>query len=88
MHLNLQGVERLPERGQLRHQRPDEMSGKVNGPFPAGFTMPGHCFMVRAGEGHDLKVSFLLTGKVDGNGTVTDVTIEIRQLECGVFDLL
>lgn len=65
-----------------------ELSAKVNGPFPAGFTAPGHFFLLRQGAGNDLKVGFLLKGKVQKNGQVTDLTIEIKSLECGEFDII
>lgn len=90
VHLNFQGVQGsgFPSGANYATNGTAELSAKLKGPFPAGFTLPGHFFLLRAGAGNDLKVSFLLKGKVNANGTVTDLTIEIRHLECGNFDLI
>lgn len=89
LHLNFQGVQGdgYPSGAHYNGNGTLEASIKVKGPFPAGFTAPGHFFLLRSGEGHDFKASFLLKGKVNGNGALTDLTFEIRQLECGFFDL-
>lgn len=90
VHLNFQGVKGsgFPSGANYATNGTAELSAKVKGPFPAGFTLPGHFFLLQAGPDNDLKVSFLLKGKIHANGTVTDLTIEIRHLECGSFDLI
>ena len=64
------------------------VSFKVKDPYPASAGGPGHFFLLMPGANNDLKASFLLKFKVQGNGTVSEPKIEIRQLECGTFDLL
>lgn len=90
VHLNFKGVKGsgFPSGANYATNGTAELSAKVRGPFPAGFTMPGHFFLLQSGPANDLKVSYLLKGKINGNGTVTDLTIEIRKLECGSFDLI
>ena len=64
------------------------VSFKVKDPYPAKVVGPGHFFLLMPGANNDLKASFLLKFNVHGNGTVSDPKIEVRQLECGTFDLI
>jgi len=65
-----------------------EVPFKVKDPYPASVVGPGHFFLLQPGANNDLKLSVLVKFSVHGNGTISDPKIEIRQLECGTFDLL
>lgn len=65
-----------------------EVPFKVKDPYPASVNGPGHFFLLMPGSNNDLKLSVHVKFSVNGNGTISDPKIEIRQLECGTFDLV
>ena len=65
-----------------------EVPFKVKDPFPASVNGPGHVFLLMPGSNNDLKLSVHVKFSVNGNGSISDPKIEIRQLECGTFDLI
>jgi hypothetical protein len=65
-----------------------EVPFKVKGPFPASINGPGHFYLLMPGSNNDLKLSVHVKFSVNGNGTISDPKIDIRQLECGTFDLV
>ena len=65
-----------------------EVPFKVKDPYPASVNGPGHFFLLMPGANNDLKLSVHVKFSVNGNGSISDPKIEIRQLECGTFDLV
>jgi hypothetical protein len=65
-----------------------EVPFKVKDPFPASINGPGHFFLLMPGSNNDLKLSVHVKFSVNGNGSISDPKVEIRQLECGTFDLV
>ena len=65
-----------------------EVPFKVKDPFPASVNGPGHFYLLQPGANNDLKLSVHVKFSVNGNGSISDPKIDIRQLECGTFDLI
>ena len=83
LSFNAGGIKGAGLWGQYVGNGTGEFPFKVADPYPAHITGPGHFFLLMPGANNDLKVSFLMKADVNGNGTVSNVKLEVRQLECG-----
>lgn len=112
LHLNFGDLGAQPLLGGILGSAHYTVNGTVNTNQKIDFTsgsgklepVNGHFFILRAGNGNDLKLSFQLKGNLQGNGSITDalwdfgpstrtisllgLTVAVHQAECGEFGKL
>jgi hypothetical protein len=81
LHLNFGDLDAQPVLGGILGTRHYTVNGTLNTNQKISFTkgsgklepITGHFFVLGAGPGGDMKISFIMKGNVQGNGELTDV---------------